>query len=46
MSSKAIAFVWLTWAVILYVLDKRAGRPITPWVQTAVVCSAIWATAP
>jgi hypothetical protein len=46
MSGKAIASVWLAWAVVMYVLDKRAGRPITSWVQTAVICSTVFAAAP
>jgi len=40
-----LAGIWLLWAIIMYVADRKTGREISQWVYVAVICSTIWAAA-
>lgn len=40
-----MATIWWIFAVIMWVVDRKAGRETSQWVNVAIICSTIWAAA-
>lgn len=38
-----ISVIWIAWAILIAIKDKKQGKDVSPMFHTALICSVIWA---